>query len=88
VAAAIHIPELTFQLSLGANVAGQGNWKPKKDLIAKRVREIGVARVLFGSDGYFGGGVMPAQAWADFRSLPLSEAEFRTIENNVTPYMR
>lgn len=70
------------------NVAGLGNWRPKKNLIAKRAREIGVARVLFGSDGYFGGGVTPAQAWADFRSLPLSEAEFRAIENNVTPYMR
>lgn len=69
-------------------VAGLGNWKPKKNLIAKRIREIGVARVLFGSDGYFAGGVSPAQAWADFRSLQLSETEFRTIENNVTPYMR
>jgi predicted TIM-barrel fold metal-dependent hydrolase len=70
------------------NVAGLGNWKPKRGLIAKRAREIGVARVLFGSDGYFGGGVTPAQAWADFRSLPFSEAEFRAIERNVAPYMR
>jgi predicted TIM-barrel fold metal-dependent hydrolase len=70
------------------SVAGLGNWKLKKDLIAKRIRDVGVARVLFGSDGYFGGGVTPAHAWADFRSLPLSEAEFRTVENNITPYMR
>jgi predicted TIM-barrel fold metal-dependent hydrolase len=70
------------------NVAGLGNWRAKKDLIAKRTREIGVARVLFGSDGYFGGGVTPAHASADFRNLPLSEAEFRIIENNITPYMR
>jgi hypothetical protein len=70
------------------NVAGLGNWKPKRGLIAKRAREIRVARVLFGSDGYFGGGVTPAQAWADFRSLPFSEAEFRAIERNVAPYMR
>lgn len=70
------------------NVAGLGNWKEKKDLIAQRTREVGVDRVLFGSDGYFGGGFTPAQAFADFRSLPLSDAEFRTIENNVTPYMR
>ena len=69
-------------------VAGLGNWKAKKNLIAKRIREIGVARVLFGSDGYFAGGVSPAQAWADFRSLQLSKTEFRMIENNVTPYMR
>jgi predicted TIM-barrel fold metal-dependent hydrolase len=70
------------------NVAGLGNWEPKKDLIAKRTREIGIARVLFGSDGYFGGGVTPAHAWADFRRLPLREVEFRAIESNIAPYMR
>jgi predicted TIM-barrel fold metal-dependent hydrolase len=70
------------------NVAGLGNWKTKKDVIAQRTREIGIERVLFGSDGYFAGGVTPAQAWADFRTLPLSEVEFRTIENNIAPYMR
>jgi predicted TIM-barrel fold metal-dependent hydrolase len=70
------------------NVAGLGNWQPQKDLIAKRTREIGISRVLFGSDGYFGGGVTPAHAWADFRNLPLTEVEFRAIESNITPYMR
>jgi uncharacterized protein len=69
------------------NVAGLGNWEPRKDLIAKRAREIGVDRVLFGSDGYFGGGA-PVRALADFRSLPISKVEFRTIESNTTPYMR
>jgi hypothetical protein len=69
------------------NVAGLGNWEPRKDLIAKRAREIGVDRVLFGSDGYFGGGVTPVRALADFR-LPISKVEFRTIESNTTPYMR
>jgi predicted TIM-barrel fold metal-dependent hydrolase len=83
-----HDPRMKLVYFDITNVAGLGNWKSKKDLIAKRTREIGLARVLFGSDGYFGGGVTPAHAWADFRSLPLSEAEFRTIENNITPYMR
>ena len=69
------------------SVAGLGNWKTKKGLIAQRTREIGVSRVLFGSDGAFGGGTTPAHAWADFRSLPLTDAEFRTIENDVTPYI-
>ncbi len=69
------------------SVAGLGNWKNKKDLIAQRIRQIGVNRVLFGSDGAFGAGTTPGKAWADFRSLPLSEAEFQIIENNITPYM-
>ena len=70
------------------NVAGLGDWKSKKDLIAKRARELGINRILFGSDGYFGGGFTPKQALADFHSLPLSEAEFHTIESEIAPYIR
>ena len=70
------------------SVAGLGDWRNKKELIVKRTRQLGVARVLFGSDGAFGAGTTPARAWNDFRSLPLSPAEFRTIENNIAPYMR
>jgi hypothetical protein len=70
------------------NVAGRGNWKLKKDLIAKRIRGIGVARVLFGSDGYFGGGVTPAHAWADFGVLHFRKQNFEPVENNITPFMR
>lgn len=58
---------------------------PRMERGTKRTREIGVDRVLFGSDGCFGGGVTPARALADFHSLPLSKAEFQTIESNVTP---
>jgi predicted TIM-barrel fold metal-dependent hydrolase len=70
------------------NVAGLGNWEPKKDLIAKRARELDLSRILFGSDGNFGGGVSPSKALSDFHRLPFSDAEFRTIETNITPYMR
>ncbi len=83
-----HDPRMKLVYFDITNVAGLGNWKSKMDLIVKRTRQIGVSRVLFGSDGFFGGGMTPAQAWADFRSLPLSETEFQTIENSVTPYMR
>ena len=71
-----------------SGVAGYGNWSEKADLIAKRVRQLGVQRVLFGSDGYGGGNLAPREAWLAFRKLPLSESEFRTIANNVAPYMR
>lgn len=82
-----HDPRMKLVYFDITNVAGLGNWKTKKDLIVKRTREIGLDRVLFGSDGYFGGGVTPAHAWADFRALPLSQPEFQIIENDVTPYM-
>jgi predicted TIM-barrel fold metal-dependent hydrolase len=57
------------------------------DLIVQRIRQLGVQRVLYGSDAAVAGN-SPQQAWATFRRLPLTEAEFQTIANNVTPYMR
>jgi uncharacterized protein len=58
------------------------------NLIAKRIRQLGIGRVLYGSDAAAGGNLPPRQGWAAFRQLPLSEAEFRAIANNVAPYMR
>lgn len=69
-------------------VAGLGRWQDKKQLIATRIRQIGVKRILWGSDGAFGGGMTPAEALKAYRELPLSEDEFRTIDRNLTSYMR
>jgi len=57
-------------------------------LVARRVRELGVERVLYGSDAASGGNLPPREGWAAFRRLPLSESEFRTIARNVPAYMR
>ena len=57
-------------------------------LLATRMRQIGVQRILFGSDGATGGNAPPREAWAAFRTLPLTEAEFRTIALNVPPYLQ
>ncbi len=57
-------------------------------LIATRIRQLGVQRVLYGSDAAAGGNLAPRESWADFLRVPLSEAEFRTIATNVAPYMR
>jgi predicted TIM-barrel fold metal-dependent hydrolase len=57
------------------------------DVIVARMRELGVERVLYGSDGAVGG-ISPETALAAFRQLPLTPDEFRIIESNVAPYMR
>jgi uncharacterized protein len=57
-------------------------------LIASRLRQLGVDRVLYGSDAATGGNLPPREAWAAFLELPLTDAEFRTIARNVAPYMR
>jgi hypothetical protein len=65
-----------------------GKWEEKKDLIARRIRQVGVDRILWGSDGSFGGGMTPEQTLEAYRKLPLSPDEFKAIDQNVAPYMR
>jgi predicted TIM-barrel fold metal-dependent hydrolase len=55
--------------------------------IVERIRQLGVQRMLYGSDAPTPDN-LPRITWAAFRQLPLTDAEFRTVENNVAPYMR
>jgi uncharacterized protein len=70
-----------------SGVAGLGNWRARADLIAERIRQLGIERILYGSDGSQGDWD-PAKAWAAFRQLPLTEDEFRRISANLAPYLR
>jgi predicted TIM-barrel fold metal-dependent hydrolase len=57
--------------------------------IAQRIRQIGLDRVLYGSDATTAGGARVAQRWAQLRHrLPLTDAELRDIADNVAPYLR
>ena len=56
-------------------------------LVATRIRQVGIGRVLYGSDAATGSNLRPAAAWEAFRKLPLSEAEFSCIAGNVAPYL-
>lgn len=55
--------------------------------VAKRIRQVGVERSLYGSDAAVGDNLRPREAWAAFRRLPLTEDEFDTIARNVAPYL-
>jgi predicted TIM-barrel fold metal-dependent hydrolase len=57
-------------------------------ILATRIRQLGIQRVLWGSDAATGGNLPPGKAWAEFRKIPLTAAEFQTIATNVAPYMR
>jgi predicted TIM-barrel fold metal-dependent hydrolase len=56
--------------------------------IATRIRQLGLSRILYGSDAATGGNLPPKEGWVAFRKLPLSEQEFRTIAENVPSYLR
>lgn len=55
-------------------------------LVVRRIRQVGVRRILYGSDAAVAGNPKPKQLWAAFRRIPLTEAEFAEIARNVAPY--
>jgi predicted TIM-barrel fold metal-dependent hydrolase len=71
-----------------ATVADLQKWDDLK-LLAQRIRQIGLKRILYGSDAAFGGRSTPRVEWGNFRgTVPLSDAEFKVIAANVAPYLR
>lgn len=57
-------------------------------LLVRRLRQVGIGRTLYGTDSAQGDNLRPREAWAAFRRLPLSEAEFAQIAVNLPPYLR
>ena len=58
------------------------------ELVAKRIRQVGVERVLYGTDAAVGDNLRPRESWAAFRRLPLTDTEFERIARNQAPYLR
>ena len=57
-------------------------------LVAQRIRQAGVDRVLYGSDAAAGSNLRPREGWAAFCRLPLEDGEFTRIAGNVAPHLR
>jgi predicted TIM-barrel fold metal-dependent hydrolase len=79
------VKNLFFDLAL---VAPAGLSPDRAQFVAQRIREIGVQRILYGSDGGDPTDPPPKAAFLAFRTLPLTEAEFQAIERNVAPYLK
>jgi predicted TIM-barrel fold metal-dependent hydrolase len=71
-------------------VAVPGNSAETSALLVKRIRQIGVRRILYGSDAAVGSNpnLLPREAWEAFCRLELSEKEIKTVAKNVAPYLR
>jgi uncharacterized protein len=77
----------TKRLYFDVTTVAQPNMQADRaKLLAARIRQLGVGRILYGSDAASGSNLPPREGWAAFRRLPLSEDEFRTIAGNVPPY--
>ena len=62
--------------------------KEQEQRLVARIRQVGVSRVLYGSDAATGGNLRPREGWAAFLSLPLTKEEVATVSANVPPYWR
>jgi predicted TIM-barrel fold metal-dependent hydrolase len=79
----------TRQLWLDVATVADLNISPANAaLVARRIRQVGVARILYGSDAATGDNLRPREGWAAFRRLPLTEDEFARIARNIAPYLR
>jgi uncharacterized protein len=57
--------------------------------VADRMRQIGLERILYGTDGPIAESQTPRDGWnTTCAKLPLTDEEFRIIANNVAPYLR
>jgi predicted TIM-barrel fold metal-dependent hydrolase len=80
-------PRVRYLLFDVANAVSADAPPEELALIARRIRELDVERVLYGSDAALTGNT-PREGWEGFRRLPLAEAEIATIAASVAPYMR
>ena len=56
-------------------------------LIVKRMRQVGLNRILFGTDLSISGNPPPKEQWQTIlQKLPLTQAEFSTLASNVPAY--
>ena len=79
------VRNLWFDLTSNAYPA---NSPERSALLAKRIRQVGVGRVLYGTDVTIGPFLSPRDSWAEICRLDLSDKEIKTIAKNKAPYLR
>ena len=70
-----------------SGIAIAGAWEKNAELVARRIRQIGTSRLLYGSDAPTPDN-LPKDTLERWHSVPLTRDEFQTIDNNVAPYLR
>jgi predicted TIM-barrel fold metal-dependent hydrolase len=70
------------------SVARTTNSPEMSALLVTRIRQIGAKKILYGTDAAVGGNLSPRDSWDAFCQLQLTDAEIKTIANNVAPHLR
>lgn len=71
-----------------ASIVGRDIGPDQAAEVARRLRQIGMRHVLYGTDSAQGDNLRPREAWAAFLRLPLDEEEFAQVARNLPPYLR
>lgn len=80
-----HMRNIYFDVATNVN---EETTPEEAALVARRIRQLGVSRVVYGSDLTPPGGTI-RRGWEIFRSrLPLTDAEFRQIADNRPRFAR
>jgi predicted TIM-barrel fold metal-dependent hydrolase len=77
------VRRLYFDAS-GIPIAGM--WEQSASLLTRRIRQIGMNRILFGCDSPIPGN-SPREFLQRWRKLPFTAGEFQRIEANIGPYL-
>ena len=56
--------------------------------VVSRMRQIGLRRILYGSDGPVTESATPLESWKRTQTLPLTVDELRIVASNLAPYLR
>lgn len=76
------VRRLYFDAS-GIPIAGM--WEQNAALLTRRMRQVGMDRIVFGCDSSIPGN-SPREFLARWHKLPLTSEEFQRIESNTAPY--
>lgn len=75
-----------FDIATNVHPQSPAEWV---EFMTARMREIGMSRLLYGSDLAIGDNALPAEYWRALRERSgLTSSELETIAGNVAPYVR
>ena len=79
------VRNLWFDLT---TIAHPNNPPERSAVIARRIRQIGPGRILYGTDAALGSNLRPRESWAEISRIGLTPREIATIAKNRAPYFR